>query len=66
MKVALYEDADRCGQVIEVTEQGPQQQFVCSVDGHNSIFFCPIDRKSPKLVNLPGLSREMLKKHPVT
>ena len=62
VKVALYEDADRCGQVIEVIEQGHQQQFVCSVDGHNSIFFCPIDRKSPKLVNLPGLSREMLKK----
>ena len=61
VKVALYKDADRCGQVIEVIEQGPQQQFVCSVDGHNSIFFCPIDRKSPKLVNLPGLSREMLK-----
>ena len=66
VKVALYEDADRCGQVIEVIEQGPQQQFVCSVDGHNSIFFCPIDHKSPKLINLPGLSRKMLKKHPVT
>ena len=61
VKVVLYEDADRCGQVVEVLEQGPQQQFVCSVDSYNSIFFCPIDRKSPKLVNLPGLSREMLK-----
>ena len=61
VKVALYKDADRCGQVIEMVEQGPQQQFVCSVDSYNSIFFCPIDRKSPKLVNLPGLSREMLK-----
>ena len=61
VKVVLYKDGDHCGQVVEVLEQGPQQQFVCSVDGHNSIFFCPIDRKSPKLVNLPGLSREMLK-----
>ena len=61
IKVALYKDGDRCGKVIEVLEQGSQQQFVCSVDGHNSIFFCPIDRKNPKLVNLPGLSREMLK-----
>ena len=25
------------------------------------MFFCPIDRKSPKLVNLPGLSSETLK-----
>ena len=62
VKVVLYKDGDHCGQVIEVLEQGSQQQFVCSVDGHNSIFFCPIDRKSPKLVNLPGLSRDMLKK----
>ena len=57
----MYKDGDHCGKVYEILEQGPQQQFVCSVDSNNSIFFCPIDRKSPKLVNLPGLSREMLK-----
>ena len=62
VKVLMYKDADNCGQVCEVLEQGPQQQFVCSVDSNNSIFFCPIDHKNPKLVNLPGLSREMLKK----
>ena len=61
VKVVLYKDGDHCGKVSEVLEQGPQQQFVCSVDSNNSILFCPIDRKSPKLVNLPGLSREMLK-----
>ena len=61
VKVVLYEVGDRCGQICEVLEQGPQTQFVCSVDGNNSIFFCPIDRKNPKLVNLPGLSRKMLK-----
>ena len=62
VEVVLYKDGDNCGQVCEVLKQGPQTQFVCSVDGNNSIFFCPIDRKNPKLVNLPGLSREMLKK----
>ena len=62
VKVALYESGDHCGKVTEVVEQGPQQQFVCSVDSHNSIYFYPIDGKSPKLVNLPGLSRAMLKK----
>ena len=61
VKVVLYKDGDHCGKVCKVLEQGPQTQFVCSVDGNNSIFFCPIDRKSPKLINLPGLSREMLK-----
>ena len=62
VKVVLYEGIDRCGKVCEVTEQGPQRQFVCRVDNHNSIFFCPVDRKSPKLVNLPGLSRDVLEK----
>ena len=72
VKVVLYEDGDCCGKVCEdrdrfgkvceVTEQGPQRQFVCRVDNHNSIFFCPVDRKSPKLVNLPGLSRDVLEK----
>ena len=62
VKVVLYKDGDRCGKVCEVIEQGPQRQFVCSVDTYNSIFFCPVDRKSPKLVNLPGLSREVLDK----
>ena len=62
VNVVLYDDGDRCGKVCEVIEQGPQRQFVCSVDSYNSIFFCPIDRKSPKLVNLPGLSREVLEK----
>ena len=62
VKVVLYENGDRCGKVCEVLEQGPWQQFVCRVDSNNSIFFCPIDNKNPKLVNLPGLSREMLKK----
>ena len=61
VKVVLYKDGDHCGKVCEVLEQGPQQQFVCVWDSNNSIFFCPIDRKSPKLVNLSGLSREMLK-----
>ena len=60
VKVAVYEGGDHCGKVTEVKEQGPQRQFVCSVDSYNSILFCPIDRKSPKLVNFPTLSYEML------
>ena len=64
VKVVLYEGGDRCGQVCEVIKQGPQQQFVCNVDGHNSIFFKPIDHKNPKMVNLLGLSHEMLKQAP--
>ena len=60
VKVRVYKDSNRCGRVCEIVEQGPQRQFVCHVDSHNSVFFLPIDHKTPKLVNLPGLSREML------
>ena len=62
VKVCVYKDSDRCGRVCEVVEQGPQRQFVCRVDNYNAIFLSPIDRKSPRLVNLPGLSREILKR----
>ena len=59
--VRVFKDSDRCGRICEVVEQGPQQQFVCGVDNHNAIYFSPIDSKSPRLVNLPGLSREIFK-----
>ena len=62
VKVHMYKDSDRFGRVCEVVEQGPQQQFVCRVDKYNAIFLSPIDRKSPRLVNLPGLSRQLLKR----
>jgi len=62
VKVRVYKDSDRCGRVCKVVEQSPQRKFVCRVDAYNAISFCPIDRKNPKLFNLPGLSREILKR----
>jgi len=62
VNVCVYTDSNRCGCVCEVVEQGPQRQFVCRVDNQNAIFLYPIDRKSPKLVNLPGLSHEILQR----
>ena len=62
VNVRVYKESDRFGRVCEVVEQGPKQQFVCRVDNYNAIFLYPIDRKNPKLVNLPGLSREILKR----
>ena len=60
VKVCVYKNSDRCGRVCEVVDQGPQRQFVCHVDDCNAVFFLPIDHKTPRLVNLPGLSCEML------
>ena len=61
VKVCVYNNSDRFGRVCDIVEQGPQQQFVCRVDNYNAIYLYPIDHKNPKLINLPGLSREMLK-----
>ena len=59
VKVHVYKDSDRLGCVHKVVKQGPQRQFVCNVDSHNSVFFLPIDQRTPKLANLPPLTREM-------
>ena len=61
VKVRVYKDSDRCGCVREVVKQGPQRQFVCRVDSRNASLY-PIDHKSPKLSNLPGLSQEILQR----
>ena len=48
------------GKVVKVVEQGDAKQFICTVDKYNTIFFFPIDKKSPKIVNLPQLSRSLI------
>ena len=62
VQVSLYKDIERSGYVTKIIEQGPQWQHICTVDEHNSIIFSPIDRKNPRFVNLPGLSRNLLLK----
>ena len=62
VRVSLYKDIERSGYVTKVIDQGPQWQYICTVDEHNSILFSPIDRKNPRFVNLPGLSRNLLLK----
>ena len=52
---------EQYGRVADVVEQGDAKQFVCRVDQYNAIFFFPVDRKSPKIVNLPQLARSPLK-----
>ena len=64
VNVRVYKESERFGRVCEVVEQGPKRQFVCRVDNYNAIFLYPIDHKNPKMVNLPGLSREILKRVP--
>lgn len=69
VQVSLYRDAsrsghvrdiERCGRVTKIVEQSPKWQYICTVDHYNSIMFNPVDGKSPRFVNLPGLSRGLL------
>ena len=62
IQVSIDNSADRSGHVTRIIDQNPKRQYVCTVDWYNSIFFCPIDGKDPKFVNLPALSRELLLK----
>ena len=50
------------GRILKVTERGSDLKFVCRVSTDDPIIFYPIDRKNPKLINLPRLSRDLLNK----
>ena len=63
--VGVFEDnpPNSCyGRVLEVTERGSDLKFICRVSYNNPIVFYPIDNKSPIMINLPKLSRDLLRK----
>lgn len=63
--VGVFEDSppDEChGKVLEVVKRESNLKFVCRVSHTNPILFYPIDGKNPILINLPRLSRDLLKK----
>jgi exoribonuclease R len=63
VKVEVLQESEEhdYGKVIKVVKQGEDcKQFICRVDPYNSIFFFPVDKKSPKIVNLPPISRGLV------
>ena len=54
-------NGEQYGRVTKVVEQGDAKQVICRVDQYNAIFFFPVDRKSPKIVNLPQLARTLIR-----
>ncbi len=65
VKVGVFKEspAGKCfGRVQEVTRRGGNLKFICRVSNFNPIVFYPIDEKNPILINLPRLSRSVLKK----
>ena len=47
------------GKVINVIAHLQELKFVCSIHHDNPVLFAPVDRKSPIIVNLPRLSRDL-------
>ena len=63
--VGVFEDSPKgkaYGKVKDVVKRGSNLKFICKVSSTNPIFFFPIDEKNPVLINLPRLSRDLLKK----
>ena len=50
------------GRVIRAMRATNDIKFVCQILFDNPIVFYPVDRKNPKLINLPRLSRDLLRK----
>ena len=46
-----------------IAEDCPNRRFVCTVYRKNPTLFSPVDKKNPLILNLPPLSRDLLKRH---
>ena len=63
--VELYKSVEQTdkayGRVIGVIQKCHQERYVCRMDRHSTLHFNPIDRKTPTFVNLPRISRDLIK-----
>ena len=50
----------RYGKVVKVVKQCHQERYLCRMDRHSTIHFNPVDRKTPRFVNLPKISRDLM------
>ena len=48
------------GRALKLRARGGQATFICRVSHHNPVVFYPIDKKNPKFINLPRMSRDLL------
>ena len=55
------ESEKRFGKVIRVIQKCHQERHVCQVDRYSTIHFKSIDKKTPTFVNLPRISRDLLR-----
>ena len=50
----------RYGKVVKVVKQCHQERYLCRMGRHSTIHFNPVDRKTPCIVNLPKISRDLM------
>ena len=63
-EVGVFEDCPSdtlYGRVLKVKKRYSNPQYVCRVADYSPITFFPIDKKNPKLINFPTLSRVILR-----
>ena len=53
-------DGKKYGSVVKVIKQGHQERYLCRMSRYSIIQFNPVDRKTPCIVNLPRISRELI------
>ena len=61
VEIEVKHEESRHAKVVAVREQGSVQPKICVVDSFDPSLFIPVDKKSPRLVNLPHVSRTLLK-----
>ena len=61
VEIEVMNEESRHAKVVAVREQGSVQPKICVVDSFDPSVFIPVDKKSPRLVNLPHVSRTLMK-----
>ena len=54
------QDDKECGKVVFFKEARHPTKYICRADRYNVIYFYPLDKSVPAIVNLPKISKEQL------
>ena len=61
VEIEVINEEERHAKVVAVREQGSVQPKICVVDSFDTSVFIPVDKKSPRIVNLPHVSKTLIK-----
>ena len=61
VEIEVISEESRHAKVVGVRERGCVQPKICVVDSFDPTVFIPVDKKSPRLINLPHVPRALIK-----